>query len=86
MQLRANRSRFVVVILGAACLSFLSQTRAIGADFGASASSIQSQQESSFASDPIALSAKDKETLYVAHAIKEVEKGDPYWILSVERK
>ena len=84
LQLRANRSLLVVVILGAACLSLLSQARAIRADLGASAPGIQSQQESSFASDPIALSAKNKETLYVAHAINQVEEKDPFWILSVE--
>ena len=81
LQLRAHRALLVVVILGAACLSFLSQTRAIGADFGASASSIQSQQELSLASDPIALSAKTKETLYVAHRVRIVENVDGIFII-----
>jgi hypothetical protein len=84
LQLRANRSLLVAILLGAGCLSIVSQARAIGTDQGASATGIQTQQELSFPSDPIALSAKNKETLYVAHAVIEVEKVDTYWILSVE--
>jgi|GEM_PF-3164847 len=84
LQLRANRSLLVAILLGAGCLSIVSQARAIGTDQGASATGIQTQQELSFPSDPIALSAKNKETLYVAHAVIEVEKVDTIWILSVE--
>lgn len=84
LQLRANRSLLVATLLGAGCLSIVSQARAIGTDLGASAAGIQAQQELSFPSDPIALSAKNKETLYVAHATKKVDEESPFWILPVD--
>ncbi len=84
IQLRANRSLLVAILLGAGCLSIVSQARAIGTDLGASAADIQTQQELSFPSDPIALSAKNKETLYVGHATKKVDEESLFWILPVE--
>ena len=61
----------------------LSQARAISTDMGALAGSIQAQQEASIISDPFSESANKKETLYVSHIVKKVEKVDPYWILTV---
>lgn len=81
LQLRANRSLIVAIFLGAGCLSILSQARAIGADLGASGASIQAQQELSFPSDPISLSAKKKEILYVTHRLRTVENIDGIFII-----
>lgn len=81
LQLRANRSLLVAILLGAGCLSIVSQARAIGTDLGASAGGIQAQQELSFPSDPIALSAKNKETLYVTHRLRRVENIDGVFII-----
>ncbi len=83
LQLRANRILLLMVLAGAACISLLSQARAISADMRASAGSIQAQQEASIVSDPFLESANKKETLYVSHIVKKVEKVDPYWILTV---
>ncbi len=59
----------MAILLGAGCLSIVLQARAIGTDLGASAAGIQALQELSFPSDPIALSAKNKETLFVTHRL-----------------
>jgi len=83
LQLRANHRLLLAVLAGAACISLLSQARAISTDMGAFAGSIQAQQEAPIISDPFLESAKYKETLYVSHIVKKVEKVDPYWILTV---
>jgi len=71
------------VLAGAACISLLSQARAVSTDMGALAGIIQAQQEAPIISDPSLATANNKETLYVSHIVKKVEKVDPYWILTV---
>ena len=81
LQLRANCRLLVAVLAGAACISLLSQARAISTDMGALAGSIQAQQEASIISDPFLESATYKETLYVTHRIKVVESIDGIFVM-----
>ena len=83
LQLRVNRRLLVAVLAGAACISLLSQARAISTDMGALAGSIQAQQEASIVSDPFLESAKYKETLYVPHQLKVVESIDGIFVMPV---
>jgi len=50
---------------------------------GASAGSIQAQQEAPIISDPFSESAKYKETLYVPHQLKVVESIDGIFVMPV---